>query len=205
MKEVLRWVYTCELPESTQPSDHPLTQYVADKLVPWQPRAIVGEDLTPNKRITLSNTLKRLEERGLLVRYGIGYENGVVTRLAIVGNLNNHSRTTHVGMTGAGARVVLGMTDESFDLEAWEAGRTHSELKSRIEGLDFAFTLVERERIKQMVGSGDDPENRTLQHLKTIDERLGQMTRDEIVQKTRLAYDAVRASLVEAQEEIKNG
>jgi hypothetical protein len=59
MIEVLRWAFTYKLPEPAAPSDDSLTQLVNTRFVPRKPSEFIGEDPSPSKRTTLSNTLKR--------------------------------------------------------------------------------------------------------------------------------------------------
>lgn len=204
MRDILLWAYRYKLAEPRAESSDSLTKYVDEKLVPWRPSEIVGGDLTPSKRITLSNTLKRLEERGLLVRYSVGYKNGKATRMAKVSDLNNRARTTHVGLTTAGSLRVIKITDPSFDLAETEAKKKRRLLESRVEGLDFALTLLHRERVKQMVEAGVEPVGEMLQSLEAINKSLEQMAKGEFEEKARKAHDAVRASLAEARKELES-
>lgn len=203
MRDILLWAYTYKPAEPKAESSDSLTKYVDEKLVPWRPSEIVGSDLTPSKRITLSNTLKRLEERGLLVRYSVGYKNGVANRMAIIGNLNGRARTTHVGLTGAGSLRVLEMTDPDFDRADLEAKKGRRLLESHVEGLNFALTLLHRERVSQMVEAGVEPADKMLQSLDAINKSLEEMAKGKFEEKVRRAYNAVHASLVEARKELE--
>lgn len=201
MKAILRRVYTYEPSEPIPASNDSMTRYVAEKFIPWRPSEFADGALTPSKRITLSNTLRRLEERGLLVRYSVSYKNGVVTRMAIVGNLNERARTTHIGGTRAGSLVALDMIDSSFDLDEYAGGEKRRRLNMRVEGLAFAFKLVERERFAQMAEHNEAAQK----SLELINQHLEQMTEAEVVKKSRFAHSAVKEILAEAKKELKEG
>lgn len=211
MKEVLLWVYRYEPPE-TEPQS--FTQTAAGEIVvstdrlvnrfaPWRPSVFIGEKPTPSKRTTLSNTLKRLEERGLLNRYSVAYKDGVMTRLALLRGKNEHMRTTHVDLTRNGALFALSLTEDGFDLEEHEAQKEHRLMKNQAEGLAFASKLLYREQLMLMKERGSSSE--MLENLDRINSELEQLPKHELETKARQALSAVRDSLRELRNKMAEG
>jgi DNA-binding MarR family transcriptional regulator len=176
MKAVLLWVYNYERPEPT-PGTYTRTatgeivvhgfERLVEILAPWQPSVFIGENPTPSKSTTLSNTLKRLEERGLLNRYSV--KDGVVTRLRGKGM---RMRTTHLYLTHQGSLFAQSLTYDDFDLEEHNTHQDHLKLERQVEGLRFALTLI-RERVKQ--GKGDDAEQDARNAWSAVNESLKQL------------------------------
>ena len=145
MIEVLQWVYKNQ---QTRLSRDGSMSFDPQKHVPWRPSAFIGENPTPSKSNALSTTLKRLEERGLLVRYSITYKNNIITRLVWAQVAEGRMRTTHVGLTRDGSLYVESLNDEDFDLEEYEAEYEHGKAKKQAQGLRLALGLI-NERIEK--------------------------------------------------------
>ena len=75
---------------------------------PW------GTEATRSEAAARSRALKRLEERGLVLRQN--YVSGRVRRT----RLEPHSRTTHVQLTPAGVKLVERLDDEGKMRRAWQ-------------------------------------------------------------------------------------
>ncbi len=182
MKEVLLWVYNYERPE---PTSRTFTRtatgwgvvtfglnWVVEMFAPWQPSVFIGENPTPSKSTTLSNTLKRLEERGLLNRYSVIYKDGVVTRMARLRGKGMRMRTTHVDLSHQGSLFAHSLAHDDFDLEGDKAHQDRLKVERQVEGLRFALTLI-RERVKQ--GRGDDAEQDARNAWSAVTESLKQL------------------------------
>lgn len=179
MKEVLLWVYNYERPEPTSgtytrtATGEIVVTLGLDRLVeifaPWQPSVFIGENPTPSKSTTLSNTLKRLEERGLLNRYSVIYKDGVVTRMARLRGKGMRMRTTHVDLSHQGSLFAQSLAHDDFDLEEHKAHQDRLKVERQVHGLRFALTLI-RERVKQ--GNGDDAEQDARNAWSAVNESL---------------------------------
>ncbi len=197
MKEVLLWVYSYEPPEPepqlySQTATGELvvsTDRLVNSFAPWRPSVFIGENPTPSKTTALSNTLKRLEERGLLNRYSFIYKNGVMVRLALLRGKGKRMRTTHVNLTRNGAMFVESLKGD-FNLEEYEKQREQRKLGSQVVGLGFASKLLYREQLRLMEERDSSAE--MLQDLERLNNELGEMTIDELEQRTRQALSAVR-------------
>ncbi len=179
MKEVLLWVYNYERPERKSITlNSPATgeivvtfglNWVVEIFSPWQPSVFIGENPTPSKSTTLSNTLKRLEERGLLNRYSVIYKDGAVTRMARLRGKGMRMRTTHVELSHQGSLFAQSLAHDDFDLEAHETDQDRLKVERQAEGLRVALNLIR--------------------------ERIDRNTDDDAEQEAHLAWDAVTESL----------
>lgn len=214
MREVLLWAYNYKPPER-EPQTYAWTakgeilvspgltlSRVADNYVPWSPSAFIGENPTPSKSTTLSNTLKRLEERGLLRRYSVTTKGGEVAGVVRIGSNSTRTRTTHVQLTDKGRLFVRSLSDD-FNLDEYEAKEEHRKIEKQAEGLRFALALLSREQFKQMAESSTTtPE--VLSSLEAVNKWLGQAPRAELEQRTRLAVNTVVEFLRKTDEELKS-
>lgn len=178
----------------------PLDHLVNHDFVPWQPRALIGENPTPSKITALSNTLRRLEERGLLNRYSVGLsKDGLVTRIISGKDANNRTRTTHVNLTHSGFDLASSLSPVSFSIEEYENQKTHREMKDQAEGLRFASALLRREYLKRIAVHGAEAE--TNAELDAINERLGQLPEWKFTRDALHAWNTINDILLELSNE----
>jgi hypothetical protein len=181
MKELLLWIAEkeAELPERApsagwRNADGSFTvtglslDSLAAGLVPWHPDEHIKGEATPGKRNTLSDTLKRLEERALLRRHTVTHKGGAVTRVGL--SKANGGRTTHVRLTAAGVLFVRSLQG-TLDLEEHATAKTRRHLEARAAGLRLARGIIAA-RVKERAGGAAEHE-------------------------ARLAFDAVHGSLLE--------
>lgn len=160
-ERILRWVY------GNQPERGP------QGFVPWRPSVFIGESPTQAKSNALSTSLKRLEERGLLLRYSITYKDGEMIGM-VWGQVSlGRIRTTHVQLTREGFRLAESLVDKDFDPEKDRATQEHRKLQNRAEGLRLALDLI-NERIAQ--GVGDAAERAARRARFAVIECLNQLT-----------------------------
>ncbi len=165
MKEVLLWAFNYQNPvaEPTGPgfslrvihepikprAGIPLDYLVNDRFAPWRPRVFIGDKPTQSKITALSNTLKRLEERGLVDRYSVGFDkNGRVTRIVSGRDENRRTRTTHVNLTQEGLQLAKNLAGIDFG----ERTNERDKVADLAEGLRVAMDLL-NERLEQATTS----------------------------------------------------
>lgn len=158
MLEVLRWAYDNHMGDP-------------QKFVPWSPSAFIGENPSQSKSNALSTSLKRLEERGLLIRYSITYKDNIITRLVWPQVAEGRIRTSHVQLTSDGFSFVESLIHDDIDPEKEEADRQRYLLKRRAEGLRIALGLI-NERIEQ--GMDSDAERDARRARLAVAESLNQ-------------------------------
>jgi hypothetical protein len=177
MKQVLLWVYNYERPESA-PQTYITTlagimlNNIVDGFVPWRPSEFLGEKPTPSKTATLSNALKRLDERGLLNRYSVISKAGKVIRMTLLKDRGERMQTSHVNLTREGAVFVQALAHDDFDLELDQARRVQATLERQEFGLRLAVGLL-RERINE--DRNDDGEQEAHLALSAVEESLNQV------------------------------
>jgi len=190
MIEVLRWAHDNHMGDP-------------QKFVPWKPSALIGENPSPSKSNALSTSLKRLEERGLLVRYSITYRDNIITRLVWAHVAESRIRTTHLQLTRAGFRFVESLSHDDIDIEKEEIDRERRKLERRAENLRFAFTLLHREKLKLMIEN--DPSSQILTtNLDAINKSLEELSKAELGRKTGDARYAVNETLLELNNKLKD-
>lgn len=145
MIEVLQWVYKNQ---QTPLSRDGSMSFDPQKYVPWRPSDFIGENPTPSKSNTLSTSLKRLEERGLLIRYSGDIRDGRIARLVWAQVAKGRIRTSHVQLTRDGSLYVQSLNEEDFDIEEYEAGYERGKAKVQAQGLRLALNLI-NERIEK--------------------------------------------------------
>ncbi len=201
-RAVLLWAYDYERPVP-QPQTYtrtgdtltfpaPNLDRLAENLVPWQPSVFIGEKPTPSQRTSLSNTLKRLEERGLIYRYSVLYKKGVATQVTRKRGTKDQTRTTHFQLSAAGDLFAASLRGE-LDLEEHSTAKTRRQLEARAAGLEFALLLLDRERLKHV---DNDTARRRVEQ---IAEKLEAISEYEFIQGAGHASNSVRESLRELQ------
>jgi hypothetical protein len=203
----LLWAYGYELPELepelVTPTRNAAGEIVsitvnfsldrrAANLVPWQPSVFIGENPTSSQRIVLSNTLKRLEERGLIYRYSVLFKDDMAVQITPGNGTKERIRTTHFQLSAAGDLFAASLRGE-LDLEEHSTAKTRRQLEARAAGLKFALLMLDRERLKHV---DNDTAHRRLEQ---IAEKLEVLTEYEFIQGAGHASNSVSESLRELQ------